>query len=105
MQLKYTKNGEFRNFGFVGYRTEDQAANAQTYFDGTFIRSMKIQVQVCADLGNENKPRAWSKYAPDSTAYKKLHKNEDYNNKKMEKQQKKSENKKNKITELLKKVC
>lgn len=104
MQLKYTKDGKFRNFGFVGYRTEEQAAEAQAYFDGTCIRSMKIQVQVCASLGNENKPRAWSKYAPDSTAYKKCHKDENEDKKKIETQKKNLERNKNKITELLKKV-
>lgn len=103
VQLKYTKDGKFRNFGFVGYRTEEQAQAAREYFDGTCIRSMKIEVQVCANLGDEKKPRAWSKYAPDSTAYKKIHKDED--EKKVEKkQQKKIEKNKNKIVELLKKV-
>ncbi|XP_026327160.1 probable RNA-binding protein 19 [Hyposmocoma kahamanoa] len=103
VQLKYTKDGKFRNFGFIGYRTEGQAAEAQAYFDGTCIRSMKIQVQVCTNLGNENKPRAWSKYAPDSTAYKNLHKNVNEDKKTLVKQKKKLVKNKNKITELLKK--
>ncbi|XP_028162960.1 probable RNA-binding protein 19 [Ostrinia furnacalis] len=103
VQLKYTKDGKFRNFGFIGYRTEEQAQAAREYFDGTCIKSMKIEVQVCANLGDEKKPRAWSKYAPDSTAYKKIHK-DDNNDKKVEKkQQKKNEKNKNKIVELLKK--
>lgn len=104
VQLKYTKDGKFRNFGFVGYRTEEQAAAAQAYFDGTCIRSMKVQVEVCANLGDEKKPRAWSKYAPDSTAYKILHKDENEDNKTLKKQNKRLEKNKNKITELLKKV-
>ncbi|KAM3965303.1 putative RNA-binding protein 19 [Aphomia sociella] len=106
VQLKYTKNGKFRNFGFIGYRTEQQAAEALEHFNGTCIKSMKIDVQVCANLGDEKKPRAWSKYAPDSTAYKNIHKYElkqQKINKSEEKKNKKLEKNKNKIKELLKK--
>ncbi|KAF9421150.1 hypothetical protein HW555_002862 [Spodoptera exigua] len=103
VQLKYTKDGKFRNFGFIGYRTEEQANQAREYFDGTCINSMQIQVQTCANLGDEKKPKAWSKYAPDSSAYKKLHKDEIEDKKKAEKKEKKVEKNKNKIKELLKK--
>lgn len=65
---------------------------------------MQIQVQTCANLGDEKKPKAWSKYAPDSTAYKKLHKDEIEDKNKSEKKEKKIEKNKNKIKELLKKV-
>lgn len=108
VQLKYTKDGKFRNFGFIGYRSEEQAAAATEYFDGTCIRSMKIQVQPCANLGDEKKPRAWSKYASDSTAYKNLHKDEieeQEKQKKKEKNDRKVEKNRNKIKDLLKKVC
>ncbi|CAH1638281.1 unnamed protein product [Spodoptera littoralis] len=101
VQLKYTKDGKFRNFGFIGYRTEEQANQAREYFDGTCINSMQIQVQTCANLGDEKKPKAWSKYAPDSSAYKKLHKDEIEDKKKAEKKEKKVEKNKNKIKELL----
>lgn len=103
VQLKYTKDGKFRNFAFIGYRSEEQAAAAREYFDGSCIRSMKIEVQVCANLGDEKKPRAWSKYAADSTAYKKLHKDELEEKTKLKKEKKVQKNK-NKIVELLKKV-
>uniref|UniRef100_A0A1Q3G5K5 Acetyltransferase-14 n=1 Tax=Plutella xylostella TaxID=51655 RepID=A0A1Q3G5K5_PLUXY len=103
VQLKYTKDGKFRNFGFVGFRTEEQAAAAREYLDGSCVRSMKIDVQVCANLGDEAKPRAWSKYAPDSTAYKKLHKDETQDSAKAQKKEKKLVKNKNKIVELLKK--
>lgn len=104
VQLKYTKDGKFRNFGFVGYRSEEQAAAAREHFDGTCVRSMKIQVEACANLGDEKKPRAWSKYAPDSTAYKKLHKNEAVDDIIDKKKMRKKEKNKDKILELLKKV-
>lgn len=65
---------------------------------------MKISVQVCANLGDEKKPRAWSKYATDSTAYKKLHKDDIEVITKPKKKISKTEKNNNKIKELLKKV-
>ncbi|CAG4987162.1 unnamed protein product [Parnassius apollo] len=105
VQLKYTKDGKFRNFGFVGYRSEEQASAAKEYFDGTCINSMKISVEFCANLGDENKPRAWSKYASDSSAYKKLNKNDQDKElvKPKKEKQNKAEKNKLKIKELLKK--
>lgn len=104
VQLKYTKDGKFRNFGFIGYRSEEQASQARDYFDGTCINSMQIQVQTCANLGDEKKPQAWSKYAPDSSAYKKIHKDEIEEQKQNKKKEKRVEKNKNKIKELLKQV-
>ncbi|XP_014277556.2 probable RNA-binding protein 19 [Halyomorpha halys] len=73
VQLKYTPNGKFRNFAFIGYETGDEADNAIKALDKSFIGTNRIQVETCAGLGDSNKPKAWSKYAPDSTAYKKIH--------------------------------
>ncbi|CAF4934664.1 unnamed protein product [Pieris macdunnoughi] len=103
IQLKYTKDGKFRNFGFVGYRSEEQASAAREHYDETFINSMKISVNICANLGAETKPRAWSKYATDSTAYKKLHKEDSEVTNKPKKKLSKTEKNNNKIKELLKK--
>ncbi|XP_014367177.2 probable RNA-binding protein 19 [Papilio machaon] len=103
VQLKYTKDGKFRNFGFIGYRTEEQAAAAKEYFDGTCVNSMKINVEFCANLGDEKKPRAWSKYATDSSAYKKLNKNDQETPKQKKQKLSSAERNKNKIRELLKK--
>ena len=78
IQLKYTKDGKFRNFAFVGYKSEEEAHLAQKHFDQSYLGACKIQVEVCADLGDvEKKPRAWSKYSKDSSAYKNAHSVED----------------------------
>lgn len=73
VQLKYTPDGKFRNFAFIGYETGDDASKAITALDKSFIGTHRIQVQTCAGLGDSNKPKAWSKYAPDSSAYQKIH--------------------------------
>ncbi|CAD6208393.1 GSCOCG00003399001-RA-CDS [Cotesia congregata] len=99
VQLKYTKEGKFRKFGFVGFKTEDDAQRALKSLNETYIDTSKIDVQVCAALGDPLKPKAWSKYAPDSLVK---------NKKKVEvekdpepKPEKKKKNKKNEEIEKL----
>ncbi|KAL1517600.1 hypothetical protein ABEB36_001341 [Hypothenemus hampei] len=73
IQLKYTKQGTFRRFGFIGFQNEEEADRAVQALNNTFINTSKISVDKCALLGDAHKPKAWSKYAADSSAYKKLH--------------------------------
>jgi len=54
VQLKYTKDGKFRQFAFIGYKSEEQAKLAQSHFDQTFIDTCKICVEQCANLGTYN---------------------------------------------------
>lgn len=74
-----------------------------------------ILVCVFSVSGDPNKPKAWSKYAPDSSAYKKLHvedsnakselQNENDSKVKKNKSNKKEKNIDPKIAEKFKKVC
>ncbi|OAD52210.1 putative RNA-binding protein 19, partial [Eufriesea mexicana] len=67
VQLKYTKDGKFRRFAFIGFKTEEQAVAAKEYFDKTCIDTCRISIEQCASLGDSSKPRSWSKYAQDSS--------------------------------------
>jgi len=51
LKLKHTKDGKFRRFAFIGYKTEEQAKLAQSYFNQTYIDTCKISVEQCANLG------------------------------------------------------
>ena len=106
VQLKYTKEGKFRHFGFVGFKTDEGAEKAKKYFNNTYIGATKVSVEVCADLGDSvNKPRAWSKYASDSSAYKSINnpdESEEHVTPKKDKKQKKKE-KQAKVDALLEK--
>ncbi|EDW92988.1 probable RNA-binding protein 19 [Drosophila yakuba] len=66
LQLKYTPDGKFRQFCFVGYSTEEEAQSAIRHFDNTCIQTIRVRVESCAALGSEDKPQSWSKYAKDS---------------------------------------
>lgn len=82
--MKYTEDGVFRKFAFIGFQSDDEANAAVRHFDKTCVNTSRVSVEICASLGAENKPKSWSKHSSDSSAYKKLHGMKD--------DQKKSEN-------------
>lgn len=93
VQLKY-KDGKFRQFGFIGYENEGSAQEAVNYFNDTFFGTSKIKVEVCAALGDESKPKSWSKYAKDSESFNKK------NKKSKEPEKDSAENKTSKIKKI-----
>ncbi|KAF7990450.1 hypothetical protein HCN44_000255 [Aphidius gifuensis] len=99
VQLKYTQDGKFRHFGFVGYKTEEEANVALEYFNGSYMNAQKIKVEKSSDLGDANKPKSWSKYAPDSSAYEKNAQKISSDSKKSTEKEKKSKKKKDKKIE------
>ncbi|XP_066116597.1 probable RNA-binding protein 19 isoform X1 [Saccopteryx bilineata] len=61
--LKFTKDGKFRKFGFIGFRSEEEAQRALTHFNRSFVDMSRITVEFCKSFGDPAKPRAWSKHA------------------------------------------
>lgn len=55
MQLKYTKDGKFRQFAFIGYKHEKDAQAAVEYFNNSCINTAKISVSISAELGKLKK--------------------------------------------------
>lgn len=74
VQLKYTKEGKFRQFAFVGYETDAEASKAIKNLNKSFVNTSRISVEICAALSDDKKPKSWSKYAKDSSAYQKQNK-------------------------------
>ncbi|KAJ2727037.1 Multiple RNA-binding domain-containing protein 1 [Coemansia sp. Benny D115] len=75
-KLIYTRDGNirrFRNFGYIGYRTEAEAREAQSYFDKTFIDTSRIFVEIAKPVGDASLPRAWSVHTQGTTLYNKAH--------------------------------
>uniref|UniRef100_A0A336LLS5 CSON011310 protein n=1 Tax=Culicoides sonorensis TaxID=179676 RepID=A0A336LLS5_CULSO len=54
IQLKFTKDGKFRQFGFIGYENDIQAQEAVKFFDKTFIQTSRISVELCKDLSQNS---------------------------------------------------
>ena len=71
LKLKYTKNGVFRRFAFVGYKTLTEAQRALEHFNKTYVDTSKIEVDICRNLGDDTMPRPWSKYSEQSSAFQK----------------------------------
>ncbi|VDN05656.1 unnamed protein product [Thelazia callipaeda] len=71
--LKYTKAGKFRRFAFLGFESDENARKAQDQLHGTFMGTSRLMIEECKPFGDETKPRAWSKYAKGSSAYKRSH--------------------------------
>ncbi|NWI17835.1 RBM19 protein, partial [Crypturellus soui] len=61
--LKFTKDGKFRKFGFIGYKSEDEAKAAMNHFNKSFIDTSRITVELCKPFGDPSKPKAWSKHS------------------------------------------
>ncbi|NWR46841.1 RBM19 protein, partial [Regulus satrapa] len=69
--LKYTKDGRFRKFGFIGYKSEDEAQTALKHFNKSFIDTSRVTVELCKSFGDPTKPRAWSKHSQKAPASEK----------------------------------
>lgn len=68
--LKFTKDGKFRKFGFVGFKTEEDADKALKHFDKSFVDTSRVTVESCTDFGDPNKARPWSKHTRQPSANK-----------------------------------
>lgn len=63
-RLVKTKSGKSRHFGFIGFRTEEQANDAIQYFNNTYLLTNKISVELADRVGNEESlKKSRSKYS------------------------------------------
>ncbi|XP_028680230.2 LOW QUALITY PROTEIN: probable RNA-binding protein 19 [Erpetoichthys calabaricus] len=61
--LKFTADGKFRKFGFVGFRSEQEAEKALQHFNKSFIDTSRITVEHCKSFGDLTKAKPWSKHS------------------------------------------
>ncbi|XP_061842410.1 probable RNA-binding protein 19 [Nerophis lumbriciformis] len=64
--LKFTKSGKFRKFGFVGFKSEEDANNALKHFNRSFVDTSRVSVEMCKSFGDPTKAKAWSKHTQSS---------------------------------------
>ncbi|XP_017067584.1 probable RNA-binding protein 19 [Drosophila eugracilis] len=101
LQLKYTPDGKFRQFCFVGYSSEEEAQSAIQHFNNTCIQTSRVRVEACAALGSEDKPQSWSKHAKDSKKNLDKLKAIEEEAAKANESKKKSKEKKDKVEQIL----
>ncbi|KAG7378426.1 putative RNA-binding protein 19 [Phytophthora pseudosyringae] len=69
-----TKDGsKSRRFGFVGFKSAQQAEQARKFFHQSFFDTCRINVRVALARESDDMERPWSKYSAGSGRYEKLH--------------------------------
>lgn len=56
--LKYTRSGQFRQFAFIGFQSDEDAQAALDKFDKTFINTSRISIEFAKQLGSHVGNRA-----------------------------------------------
>ena len=69
VRIMRTPDGHSRQFAFIGYKTSEEARNAQKYFDKTYFNTSKLIVSMAVNKGENTSDRAWSKYTAGTSAY------------------------------------
>ncbi|KAG5562409.1 hypothetical protein RHGRI_005218 [Rhododendron griersonianum] len=62
-KIMRTKDGNSRQFGFVGYRTEGEAEEAVKYFNNSYLDTSRVVCEIARKVGDPNIPRPWSRYS------------------------------------------
>ncbi|XP_024381120.1 uncharacterized protein [Physcomitrium patens] len=65
-----TRDGRTRQFGFVGYRTEEEAKDAAKYFHRSFFDTSRLTCELAQAVGDPNLPRPWSRHSEGSSKFK-----------------------------------
>lgn len=66
-----TRDGRSRQFGFVGFLTNQDAKTARTRLDKSYVGVSKVVVDFAHAIGADAIPRPWSKHSKGSSAYDK----------------------------------
>ncbi|KAI8568595.1 hypothetical protein RHMOL_Rhmol02G0213000 [Rhododendron molle] len=62
-KIMRTKDGNSRQFGFIGYRTEGEAEEAVKYFNNSYLDTSRVVCEIARKVGDPNIPRPWSRYS------------------------------------------
>ena len=68
------RDGRSRLFGFIGFKTSQEAKDAVEYFNKSFFDTSRIFVELAKQVGDNQLERPWSRYSKGSSA----HKDEEY---------------------------
>ena len=99
VKIMHKENGQSRNFCFIGFKTEQSAKEAIKYFNQTYLKTMKVSVEI-AKLQGDPSLRKKGKFSKN----KKIVKNENNNENKDNEEIETKESKIKKILDLSKKT-
>lgn len=66
-----TRDGKSRQFGFVGFRTSQEAKSARHRLNKSYVDTVKVSVDFARAVGDASIPRPWSKYSAGSSLHDK----------------------------------
>eukprot|EP01105_Mastigella_eilhardi_P019926 TRINITY_DN4713_c0_g1_i1.p1 TRINITY_DN4713_c0_g1~~TRINITY_DN4713_c0_g1_i1.p1 ORF type:complete len:808 (+),score=204.29 TRINITY_DN4713_c0_g1_i1:53-2425(+) len=72
-RIMSTKDGKPRQFGFVGFKNGRDASAAVKHFNGTFIDTSRVEVELARPANDAGLSRPWSRYSKGSSAYDRAH--------------------------------
>ncbi|KAL3523166.1 hypothetical protein ACH5RR_016000 [Cinchona calisaya] len=58
-----SRDGKSRQFGFVGFRSVQEAEEAMKFFHKSFMDTCRITCEIARKVGDPNIPRPWSQYS------------------------------------------
>ncbi|KAM1484582.1 hypothetical protein TB2_035701 [Malus domestica] len=58
-----TKEGNSRQFAFIGFRTRRDAQEAMKYYDRSFLDTCRISCEIARKVGDPEIPRPWSRHS------------------------------------------
>lgn len=70
-----TQDGRSRRFGFVGFRTKQDAARARASMHRAFVDTAAVHVEIAHSKGDDSIPRPWSRYSSGSSRFEKANAN------------------------------
>eukprot|EP00962_Isochrysis_galbana_P044290 scaffold17138_cov82-Isochrysis_galbana.AAC.3 len=73
VRVMRTREGKSRMFGFVGFRTPEQAEEARSYFSRSFIDTSRLEIEMAKSRGDSELARPWSRHSKGSSAYARTH--------------------------------
>ncbi|KAM1796214.1 hypothetical protein ACFX11_036476 [Malus domestica] len=62
-KLMRTKEGNSRQFAFIGFRTGRKAREAMKYYDRSFLDTCRISCEIARKVGDPEIPRPWSRHS------------------------------------------
>nr|XP_043622445.1 multiple RNA-binding domain-containing protein 1 [Erigeron canadensis] len=61
-KLMRTSDGKSRQFGFIGFRSDEEAAEALKFFNGSYMDTYRITCEIARKVGDPEMARPWSRH-------------------------------------------